>query len=552
MTAASLLFIAAICLFAALAIYFGKREEEARKKLATREAELNRRIYEVSVLKEVADRVGYSLDVEKIIDIITGSLRNLFPYSSASSLIIGDDELIFKTYVEERVSHTFIEAVKMRMLASLQALTEREFPSKVNESLAGVILDDTNRNPLASFFNIPLVINEKVVGLINVSSQTPGLYKEQEMVILYRITNQASSALAKLEEILETEKGKLLAMISSLADGVFMVDVSTKLLVINPKACLFLSIKAETPTIFHIIDSLTGKLDIRTKIDEAIKTNRLVEIPELSLNDKVLQVFITPVLGRAGRVIGAAVLLHDITAEKSLADLKEDFTNMMVHELRAPLTTIKQAASLLRQSQEKLTEAEKDKFLKMIGESSDNLLVEVSDLLDAAKVEAGRLSINPLPGDLAKVIAKRIEFFRPLANSKHITLTIEVTPFLKEFSFDEKRIAQVLNNLLSNAIKFTKEGGNIKVEAKEEDGEVTVSVSDTGVGIPREKQGEIFSKFTQLHSHTPPSTIAGTGLGLFITKGIVEAHGGKIRLASEIDKGTTIIFSLPEKPNLLN
>lgn len=546
----ALIFFVSLIIFGGLAIYFSIQEEKAKKLLSTRERELNRKFYEISILKEVADRIGYSLDIEKIVDIITGSLRNLFPYSTASSLLIFADELQLKIYVEERVSHAFVENVKMRMLESLKALYEGPIPAKLNESLAGVVLDDLNKNTLASFFNIPLVINNRVVGLINISSQKSGLYKEEEMTILYRITNQASQAVSKLKIILETEKGKLLAMISSLADGVFMVDVDTRLHVYNPNALNFLAINKTTPTIFDIIDSLTGKLDIRTKIEEAIKTNKLVVVPEVEIQNRTLQIFITPVIGKDGQILGAAVLLHDITAEKSLAEMKEDFTNIMVHELRAPLTVVKQAANLLLENKGKLEEVKVEKFLKMISESSESLLTEVSDLLDAAKLEAGKFDINPNLGNLTEVINEKINFFMPLARDKNINLIVAFEPNLPEISFDKTRVAQVLNNLLSNALKFTNANGNIKIAVKHKEDGVEISVADNGIGIPREKQDLLFSKFSTLKF--PHPTTRGTGLGLYVARGIIEAHGGKIELESEVGRGTTVTFFLPQKPSLLN
>lgn len=561
MNLAILASIAGTIIFGLIAIILSVKEEKTRKLLQSHDKTYKHRLYEIAILKEIQDRIGYSLDVEKIIDIITGSLRNLFPYSTASSLLISSQELYFKTYVEEGVSHEFVDSVKTRMLESLSALSDnKSLPEKINESLSGVVPDDGNKNPLASFFNIPLVINNRIVGLINVSSQIADLYKEEEMSILYRITNQASLAVSKLEGILQTEKGKLMSLISSLADGVFMVDVDTRLIVINPKALSMLSINKAEPSIFDLIDSLTGKLDIRTKIEEAIKLNKLVTINELTLqtisnNNLVLRILITPVVDSKGQALGAAILLHDITADKTLAQMKEDFTNMMVHELRSPLTTIKQAAALILESKDRLTQEEKEKFLRIIHQSSDSLLSEVAELLDAAKLEAGRLSVNPSPGDLGQILKERLEFFKPQALSKNITLNLDLAPLLPEISFDKVRLDQVLNNLLSNAIKFTGSGGTITIRAEEEEGKIKVSVSDNGVGIPKEKQGRLFSKFSQISHPTtsdfqhPTSPISGTGLGLYISRGIVEAHGGKIDLQSEVGHGTTITFSLPASAN---
>lgn len=547
MTVVTLLIIA-LLIFLALTLYFSLKEEKTGHLLVKREGELNRRLYEISILKEVADRIGYSLDVEKMVDIITGSLRNLFPYSTTSSLLISDDQLYFKTYVEEAISHNFIESVKTRLLASLSALYEKKLPKDVNQTLSGVVPDDMNKNGPASFFNIPLVINLRIVGIINIASQQPGLYKEEEMSILYRITNQATLSISKLENILETEKGKLANMISSLADGVFMVDKEAKLQVYNPRALSMLGITSLAPTIFDIIDALSGKLDLRTKIEEAIEKIQLVRIPIVKTDNLVsLQILITPVKDNQNQILGAVVLMHDITSEQTLAQMKEDFTQMMVHELRAPLTAMKQAASLLLTAKN-LEEGKSEHFLNMIKDSSDSLLAEVSDILDAAKLEAEKLTIEPVLGDLAKTIEERVEFFEVLAKSKNIALTIHIDSLIPEVSFDKIRIVQAINNLISNALKFTKEGGNINVTVEEEKGEVKVSVSDNGVGIAKDKQSMLFTKFSK--SSAPSS--AGSGLGLYITRGIIEAHGGKISINSQAGKGTTVTFSLPEKPSLVN
>src|SRR3989338_3357799 len=154
-----------------------------QRSLIRRDIELNRKMYELAILKEVGERIGYSLDVAKITDIITGSLRQLFTYStSASMLLIEEKRIVFKCDVEQSVGRGFVSDVRGRMLAALSALTETNFARwKIEEIVAGAIVDDDNKMPVASFFNIPLVINKEVAGLINISSTEAGLYKEEEM-----------------------------------------------------------------------------------------------------------------------------------------------------------------------------------------------------------------------------------------------------------------------------------------------------------------------------------------------------------------------------------
>jgi len=534
-------------LFGALTIYFSFKEEKLKKELSEKEKSDKQKIYEISILKEIQLRIGYSLDVSEIIDVITGSLRHLFPYSTVSSLTIKEDKLVLKTYVEESVSRAFLDSVKKSMVASFQALLP-VLPKTVDEVVTGVPLDDKNSQPLASFFHIPLIVGNRVVGLINISSTTPNLYKEDEMTILYQITAQASSALSKLEEVLETEKGKLTSMIASLADGVFMLDQKRQLVIINESAKSFLNVEKPSPSLFDVISSLPSGFNLVDKIESAEKTNQTLEEKEIKIANKTFQMFITPVLSHVrdevSNVIGTSILLHDITLEKNLSELKEDFTNMMVHELRAPLTAVKDSSELILENS-KLTKEETENFLKIINNQAKMLLTQIGLVLDAAKIEAGRFTINKTLNELEPLIDEVVKTFLPVASKKNILLTSQIDP-LPKISFDAVHLREVLNNLLSNSLKFTNKGGKIKITARNLKDYVEVSVSDTGIGIPKDKQRDVFEKFYRVPStRGGQAKTIGTGLGLYIVKGIVEAHQGKVNLISEEGKGTTVTFTLP-------
>lgn len=553
-----IIFLFATIIFGSTAIILSFREEKTKKLLKEREEKHRQQLYQITILKEIQDRIGYELDLEKVVDVITASLRNLFAYSTASSLLLKEDRLVFKTYLEEKVSRRFIEHVKQAMLASLSAILGKPPALPIDEIIAGVVLDEQNTLPPASFFHIPLIVNDKVVGLINISSQKPGLYKESEMTALYQITHQAASALSRLEQVLTTEKGKIMAVIQSLSDGIFMVDGQNRLLVINEAAKRLLGVTSEKPTTLEVFAKIEGSLSISAKISQAISSGLSVEEKEVRLNDKIVYVLITPVFEmRANAVIGASVLLHDITLEKNLAQLKEDFTNMVVHELRAPLTSIRGASELLL-TQEMNDEQQEKKLVDIIHVQSKKLLDDVSSLLDAAKLEAGKFTIQKSATDLKRLIEEKIEEFTPLAKTKGVELVAKVDENLPNIEIDAVRIGQVLNNLISNSLKFTPEGGRIEIAAqtisKSDSSDyltglispnlseyIRISVSDTGAGIPKEKQASLFSKFSQL-AHKEEG---GTGLGLYISKGIIEAHGGSISLESEIEKGTTVSFTLP-------
>lgn len=539
--------IAVTIIFGIAAIIYSIREEKAIKKLVENELQQKHRLFEVTMLKEIQDRIGYSLEIEKVVDVIIGSLDTLLTYSTVSALVFDDNNLEFKTHLKEGVSRQYVELLKVAMLQSYVAIEATNAPMLSDGNISGVALDDLNHLMPASSFTIPLIVNDRVVSILNVSSTKMNAYTEAEMTTLYKIAAQASEALSRLENILSVEKGKLMAMIGSLADGLFMVDVNGKLSVINDAAKNFLGIPKDNPTTIDLLSALPNTYDFSSKIQRAINHKRQIEEKEVTIEQKIFQIFITPVfdvsITTEKKVIGVSVLLHDITLEKSISKMKEDFTNIMVHELRSPLTAIKASSELLMAPPGPLAEEEKTKIIGLISEQARKMLDEVSLILDAAKLEAGLFTIQKLPGDLKRLLNERIQVFQAQAHEKFIKLDVQIDPSIPSFNFDPIHIGQVINNLISNSLKFTSSGGTIKITAKPAINSVIVSVSDTGAGIPKDKQHLLFTKFTQLSGAAHGAV--GTGLGLYIVKGVVEAHDGTVNLDSEEGHGTTISFTLP-------
>src|SRR3990167_1279449 len=230
-------------------------------------------------------------------------------------------------------------------------------------------------------------------------------------------------------------------------------------------------------------------------------------------------------------------------------NLKDDFANIAVHELRAPLTSIKDSSELLLNHKYTLAEDEKEQFLKMINRQSHLLLDQVGSILDVAKLESGTFSLDKKPDTIDELIYERIKIFTSQAERKNIFLTCNVDNHLPIVDIDRIRMGQALNNLISNSIKFTPEGGKIIVSAttlfNKGIQELRVSVADTCRGIPKEDQSKIFTKFYQVKSRDGRQEGAGSGLGLYITKKIIDAHGGSISLDSDEGRGTIITLILP-------
>jgi len=233
------------------------------------------------------------------------------------------------------------------------------------------------------------------------------------------------------------------------------------------------------------------------------------------------------------------------TANARLAELdrmKSDFVSMVSHELRTPLGLIKGYVGTLLRRDAPLDEATREEFLQVIDEETDRLTELVTNLLDMSRIEAGTLRVDRRPTPLARLLADCADRLR--AREPDRALYLDVPSALPPVLADERRIAQVVDNLLTNAVRYSPEATPIVLGARAVDGGVEVRVVDQGIGIPADKQDQVFEKFFRANA-SDTRRFAGTGLGLTICRGIVEAHGGTIWVQSEPGRGSTFAFHIP-------
>ena len=227
---------------------------------------------------------------------------------------------------------------------------------------------------------------------------------------------------------------------------------------------------------------------------------------------------------------------------RELDRLKDEFIALVSHELRTPLTSIRGYLEFLLEDADGLT-PDHARFLAVVERNAERLQHLVNDLLFVAQVDAGRLTIQHAEVDLDSLAAEAVEAARVVAAAKQIELTLAAEP-VGSLLGDRARLAQLLDNFISNAIKFTPEGGHVAVRTWAEDDRALVSIADSGIGIPADEQARLFERFYRASSATEQA-IPGTGLGLAIAKAIVDAHGGAIRVESEVGVGTTFTVGLP-------
>jgi len=552
-----------------------------KRGVYAKDTEIKRRLYELAILKEIADRTVYSLNIKKILDVIVGSLNQFLEYSVVSYMLLEPSKVVFKADLERSVSISFIKDIRTRMLGSLSALLGRDLSAvEVEETITGAIMMGVTEEPVRSYFNIPLVIGDQLVGVLTVSHTKAGLYKESEMEILYKIVNQASQAVSKLEDVVKTEQGKIAAMLESMLEGVVMTDLDYRVIAANPAAEAVIGYKGEgVPTIFNFIDAFNESLDIRSKLEEAIKLDKVLTINEVIFNNKYYQVVVSPVKSNIGltrgQTLGGVIILHDVTHEKEAEKMRNDFTSMIVHELRSPLGNIKKIGEMMRSSKILEDKQASSEYVSMLYESSSSMLDLVNDLLDVAKLEAGKFSVEKSSVDIKEILSERMKFFEATARDAGINMNLIVAEGVpNSVSVDAKRITQVLNNLFSNALIYTLKGGTVtaicflhkKGQTISDEAlavsapwvsdsmsldttilpdSVVVAVTDTGEGITSENIEKLFNKFTQFASSTRDFEHKGTGLGLVIVKGIIDAHGGVVGVGSKLKSGSTFYFTIP-------
>ena len=252
----------------------------------------------------------------------------------------------------------------------------------------------------------------------------------------------------------------------------------------------------------------------------------------------------TPIQSAEGVVESVIVTMQDLAPLEELERSRADFLSMVTHELRAPLTSIKGSATTLLEASSDLDPAEMHELFRIIADQTDHMRGLISDLLDAGRINSGTLSVSPESSELTALVDRARNTF--LSGGGRQTVLIDFPPDLPRVMADRRRIVQVLNNLFSNAAWHAPVSSPIRVAAERDGAHVKVFVSDQGRGVRPERLPHLFQKYAGGDAGDGRRGLAGTGLGLAICKGLVEAHGGRIKAESDgLGKGTRITFTIP-------
>jgi two-component system sensor histidine kinase VicK len=357
------------------------------------------------------------------------------------------------------------------------------------------------------------------------------------------------NALEELKEAqknTEKEKNRILAIIDNFSDGIMVFDKENNLVLINPKAEDFFGLKGKNITGKSIIKlARIASLKLLLSIFKIKKDKVYRETFEVGEN-LILEMTTAPIF-EDNNTTGILVILHDVSREKLVEKMKSEFVFLSAHQLRTPLSVIKWIVKMVIDEDLGPINKEQKDFLYDAYKSNEKMIQLITDLLDVAKIEEGKYLYEKNLADMEFLINSVLESFKKAALVNNIKVKFnkpdKKTP---KTLIDIAKMKVVVNNLLDNAVKYSGQGKLVTISLKNDKNNIEVSVKDQGIGIVGSQQKKIFSKFFRGEGVITKG-IKGAGLGLFITKSIVEAHCGKIWFNSKKGKGTTFYFTIPIK-----
>lgn len=373
-----------------------------------------------------------------------------------------------------------------------------------------------------------------------------------------KLTLKREAELLRLEQEkslqdIANEKSRTLTIINHMADGVLVTDQNGCVVLHNPAVTRMLELEKGLPAEKNILkwSDNTMLTDMLEKVLSIKDFNSQGISRELSWGEPPQRFFIAhsaPVRNEQGGILGSVTIFNDVTRFKELDRMKSDFVNMASHELRSPLSSIRQQISVMTEGLAGEISTEQEKMLNRILQRIDGLLTMIGNLLELSRIEAGCLVQQKERIVLPEIIEEVVESMTPEAEKKGLSFNITTDSQVFPVHADRQSMETVLNNLVSNAIKYNQEGGRIAISIQNSGEFVEIKVSDNGVGIEKENLPHIFDKFYRIRTEKTRKVI-GSGLGLPLVKDIVEAHLGMITVESKPDQGSTFTVLLPRGMN---
>lgn len=415
-----------------------------------------------------------------------------------------------------------------------------------------------NHPPMSSFLGVPIVTHGRVVGNLYLTEKRTGTeFTDEDARLVEILARHAAVAIenAQLYRRLELDRRRLNLLVDQLPEAVLVVEPDPeRVTIVNQQASQLLGWEIEPP--IPLIDFLSNNprfnleggpmQGIDIPLVRALRHGEVLTRSELKVqrpNGDLITILVNgaPLMDENGKIIAAVAVFQDYTQIRDAEQIKDDFLSLVSHELRTPLTTIRGGAYMIRNNRESLDDVSEVALLADIERESERLQFIIENMVQLANIRAGRYTLETEPLHVRLVVQRAIRVAQETAPERRFNMTVEPNLFAEA---DETSVDQILLNLLRNAIKYTPSGSPVEVDARRSGDMVEITVRDHGPGISDEDLPFIFERFRR-GSESQRSRIEGMGVGLYLAKNLVEAHGGSIVAERPGDGGTRIRFTVP-------
>ncbi|MCD4785501.1 MAG: GAF domain-containing protein [Candidatus Eremiobacteraeota bacterium] len=501
------------------------------------------------VLEEVLRTTGYLFNSDKLIFFqYKKELRELSPYIAINVSNATKKNFVIKLKQEEGSLPEF-------MVSNFQVHNVRA------EARFSMIAPFAVKEGFTSMLWSPLRGRNRLIGSLALFSTEQRKWTSEDIQWLDIFTNMLSMTLENVQLLVDlvSEKTQLQALIDNVPEGVYTTDANRRILTWNRAAEKITGFKMSDVTGNDCCNTIQCQNVENTFCKDNCPINLAIEKQEkvdsglenvfiINSQKELIPAFITaaPIFDEAGQVNGAIMVFRDITKEKEIERMKEEFLATITHDLKSPLASIMGYTELILNPKLGTVTQNQKEFLNAILRASNTLQILINNILESTRMEAGKMTFNPVLFKLSDLVTEIAEMFRPLLAHKSLNFEAPVDTSIVVYG-DREKLREVFINLISNALKFTPEGGLISIGGVKLNGQAEVRVSDTGKGIPNSEIPKLFQKFSQVKGEK-----RGTGLGLYICKRIVEAHEQKIWVESVVGEGTSFIFTLPTYKNVVD
>lgn len=503
---------------------------------------LNRRLSELERLLSVSRSVSSSLELFRAVPPILNSALDITQAAGVRLVLQRRPDQALQVYTAGETAAAM--AVLDKQLLDLVEHQGTLVISQLWRASASLNVS-TLQARIQSLVALPLRSETSFHGILWLGYADEHVFEQSELTFLSTLAGQAAVAVANARLFAEAEEGrrKLQAVLESTADGMIVVDNEGRIVLVNPAAERYLDLRVEHATgrpAGDLID-VPELAALMTSLQDPVS---VLELPHR--NGKTLLANTSTIVSQGGAITGRVTVLRDITPLKELDNIKTVFLRMVSHDLRSPLTYMLGSASMLPifgRLNERQMEA-----LERINAGIEHITQMTERLTHLSRLQFGEeVELELTLVDVEAVVQKSWARHEALARQKAITCQFEVDGALPSLLVDGMLYAQAVDNLVQNALKYTPEGGQVTIRAYQEDnGQVTVAVTDNGVGIRLEDQARLFEAFYRVPQREGDAPRPkGTGLGLALVRAIAEAHGGKVGVQSEFGVGSTFSITLP-------